>query len=106
LRYGVEYRVGAEEEFPLRIGYIYDTKVTNPTYPSAFGTPPAATHTATAGVGYRRPTWQVNAAFTRRMGSSQVEATDNLSCAFCGYPGKYQITMTGFYVDASVDLPI
>lgn len=105
-RVGGEYRLGKLPTIPLRIGYIFDSKVTNERYPSAFGTPPAPTHTLTAGVGYVEEHWQVNLAATRRMGSANVESTDNLACAFCGYPGKYKITMTGFYVDASVDLPM
>lgn len=104
-RNGVEYRIGDLPRVPLRVGYIYDTRVSNPVYPSAFGTPPGPTHTFTFGAGYVRETWQVNWAFTRRMGSATVETTDP-RCVFCGYPGKYEITMTGFYVDASVDLPI
>ncbi|RYZ08211.1 MAG: hypothetical protein EOO73_09110 [Myxococcales bacterium] len=104
-RNGVEYRIGDMPQVPLRIGYIYDSRVSNPIYPSAFGTPPAATHTFTFGAGYKRDTWQVNWAFSRRMGSATVDTTDT-RCVFCGYPGKYEITMTGFYVDASVDLPI
>jgi long-subunit fatty acid transport protein len=90
---------------PLRVGYIYDTRVTNPQYPSAFGTPPGPTHTFTAGLGFVQERWQINAAFTRRMGKATVDETDT-SCVFCGYPGKYKITMTGFYIDASVDLPM
>lgn len=104
-RSGVEYRIGDLPQVPLRVGYIYDTRVSNPIYPSAFGTPPGPTHTFTFGAGYKQETWQVNWAFTRRMGSATVDRTDP-SCVFCGYPGKYEITMTGFYVDASVDLPI
>lgn len=106
-RVGAEYRLGQEAIWPLRLGYIFDTQVTNEEFPSAFGTPPAPTHTVTAGAGYQRKTWQVNVAFSRRMGSTQVDETDPEGrCAFCGFPGKYSITMTGFYVDASVDLPM
>ncbi len=104
-RNGVEYRIGELPTVPLRVGYIYDTRVTNPQYPSAFGTPPGPTHTFTFGAGFVQETWQVNWAFTRRMGSATVDSTDP-RCVFCGLPGKYEITMTGFYVDASVDLPI
>jgi long-subunit fatty acid transport protein len=104
-RSGFEYRLGQLPKIPLRVGYIFDTRVTNPVYPSAFGTPPAPTHTFTAGAGFVQEHWQVNAAFSRRMGSTTVETTDT-SCKFCGYPGKYSITMTGIYIDASVDLPM
>jgi len=106
-RIGGEYRLGAAPQIPLRIGYIFDSQVTNELYPSAFGTPPAPTHTLTAGVGYVEETWQVNLAASRRMGSTTLETTDpDDRCVFCGKPGKYSITTTGIYVDASVDLPM
>ncbi len=106
-RMGVEYRLGRQSEWPVRVGYIYDTKVTNKAYPSAFGTPPAATQTVTAGAGYVAPHWQVNLAASRRFGSAHVNASDlGEGCAFCGFAGDYEITMTGLYVDASVDLDL
>jgi long-subunit fatty acid transport protein len=106
-RLGFEYRLGAHPLVPLRIGYIYDTKVTNKAYPSAFGTPPAPTHTLTAGAGYVAEHWQVNLAASRRFGSAaHVDASElGTGCNFCGFAGDYKITMTGLYIDASVDLP-
>jgi long-chain fatty acid transport protein len=106
-RLGAEYRLGDLPRIPLRVGYIYDTKVTNPRYPSAFGTPPAPTHTFTLGAGYVQERWQVNIAASRRMGKTHIDETAPVAeCAFCGFPGDYAITMTGLYIDASVDLPM
>lgn len=106
-RFGAEYRLGKAPTIPLRLGYIYDTQVTNSLYPSAFGTPPAPTHTLTAGLGYVQEHWQVNIAGSRRMGSTNVDVTNpDKRCPLCGFPGKYSITMTGIYIDASVDLPM
>jgi long-subunit fatty acid transport protein len=106
-RVGAEYRLGAMPFTALRLGYIFDTKVTNRAYPSAFGTPPAPTHTVTAGVGYVEQHWQVNLAASRRMGSTSIAADDlGKGCSFCGFAGQYKITMTGLYLDASVDLPM
>jgi long-subunit fatty acid transport protein len=106
-RMGLEYRFGQMPIIPLRVGYIYDTKVTNRAFPSAFGTPPAPTHTLTAGAGYVAEHWQANLAVTRRFGSTHIDETDlGTGCAFCGFAGDYEITMTGLYVDASVDLPL
>lgn len=106
-RAGVEYRFGDLPTVPVRLGYIFDSQVTNELYPSAFGTPPAPTHTATAGAGYVSKHWQVNLAVSRRVGSTQVDKTDpDGRCEFCGFPGEYAITMTGLYIDASVDLPM
>lgn len=105
-RTGFEYRLGQTAPIiPLRIGYIYDTRVTNKSYPSAFGTPPAPTHTLTLGGGYVAEHWQANVAFTRRMGSTHVDEVGT-GCQFCGFPGDYKIEMTGIYLDASVDLPM
>lgn len=106
-RVGAEYRLGRAPTIPLRLGYIFDSKVTNKAYPSAFGTPPAPTHTVTAGAGYVEQHWQVNLAVSRRMGSTHIDAADlGSGCAFCSYAGDYAITMTGLYVDASVDLDL
>jgi long-subunit fatty acid transport protein len=107
-RLGLEYRLGRAKEWPIRVGYIFDSIVTNPSFPSAFGTPPAPTRTFTAGLGYVREHWQVNVAASRRFGQTRVhsEGLDPMACRFCGYAGQYEITMTGLYVDASVDLSL
>ncbi len=106
LRLGAEYRAGARQRFPLRIGYIFDSRVSNPAYPSAFGTPPASTRTFTAGAGYVQETWQINLAVSRRFGSTHVNASElGKGCQFCSFAGDYSLGMTGLYVDASVDLP-
>jgi long-subunit fatty acid transport protein len=107
-RFGVEYRLRHPDwTVPLRAGYIIDSKVSNPAYPSAFGTPPAATHTLTAGAGYAREHWQVNVAASRRFGSTTISQEDlGEGCDLCSYAGDYSMTMTGLYVDVSVDLPM
>lgn len=113
-RTGVEYRLGSEPMIPLRLGYIFDSRVSNPRYPSAFGTPPGATRTFTAGLGVVMPTWQINLAVSRRYGEGYVPAAGLPDptvpqnpdlCRFCGFSGPYEISMTGFYIDASIDLP-
>jgi len=105
LRFGAEYRLGDDERaYPLRVGYLFDSAVTNPAYPSAFGTPPAPTHTVTFGGGYRTPSFQLNAALAHRFGSTSIAPGElGTGCAFCSYDGDYSITMTGFYLDASVN---
>jgi long-subunit fatty acid transport protein len=112
---GATFRVGGEyrlpgpvgSAIPLRLGYIFDTKVTNEAYPTAFGTPPAPTHTLTGGAGFDAGAWEVNAAVSRRFGSTTIDEDDLESgCAFCSYAGDYSIGMTGLYLDASVDLDI
>jgi len=107
-RFGLEYRLGQQQSWPLRLGYIFDSAVTNPAYPSAFGTPPGPTRTFTAGAGYRADHWQVNLAASRRFGEAHVleSELDHAACQFCAYAGQYEITMTGLYADVSVDLPL
>lgn len=105
LRFGAEYRLGQGNlRYPIRVGYAFDSTVTNPQYPSAFGTPPAPTHTLSAGGGVRSGALQVNLAITRRFGSTSI-APETLGegCAFCSYAGDYAIGMTGLYVDSSFD---
>jgi hypothetical protein len=91
----------------VRAGYVIDSTVGNRAYPTAFGTPPAPTHTLTAGVGYAERHWEVNLAASRRFGSTTIDETElRDGCDLCAYAGDYAMTMTGLYVDVSVDLPL
>jgi len=108
LRVGAEYRVwhdGAAhiDRVPLRVGYVYDTKTANATYPTAFGTPPGPTQVLTLGTGYNGGAWQANVAYAYRFGSGAVTNPDTRTCQFCSYAGKddYRIHLNGIYVDAS-----
>lgn len=108
LRAGIEYWVTPwVEGLAVRAGYVYDGKTTNPLYPSAFGTPPAATHVVTGGLGYAWQRWQVNVAYAHRAGTGTASpgmAGDEgyQPCAFCGLAGDYSIRINGFYADASL----
>lgn len=108
LRTGAEYRIIAGNiRYPVRIGYAFDSKVASEAYPSAFGTPPAPTHVFSLGGGFDPGVWQVNAAVVHRFGKTTVDASDlGDGCAFCSFEGDYEITMTGFYLDASFDLEL
>lgn len=107
-RFGVEYRIDVGAiRYPIRAGYAFDSSVTNAAYPSAFGTPPAPTHTVGLGAGFDPGIFQINAAVTRRFGSTSTSANElGTGCAFCSYAGDYSIGMTGIYLDASVDLSL
>ena len=49
----------------------------------------------------------MNAAVARRFGQTTVEASDlGTGCVFCSFEGDYSITMTGFYLDASVNIDL
>jgi long-subunit fatty acid transport protein len=110
VRGGVELRMGfvhALERLAVRGGYIYDSKTTNPQYPSAFGTPPGPTQVVTGGLGWKANRWQVNAAYGHRFGTGQVTQADVMSramvCRFCSEAGNlpYKISVNGFYLDFS-----
>lgn len=111
LRVGAEYRLLhderlARDRLALRAGYVFDSRVANPQYPTAFGTPPGATQVFTAGAGYDFGQWQSNVALAYRFGSATVTNADlnapgRKDCAFCGVSGDYAIHLTGIYLDAS-----
>jgi len=108
LRTGLEYRLGETQQVPVRAGYVFDGTVSNPRYPSAFGTPPGPTHSLTVGIGYRFTSVQLNAAYAYRFGTAQVDAANlapSTACRFCSQAGEYALRMHGFYVDASFSLP-
>ena len=106
LRWGLEYRALAGGELALRLGYVWDQKTANRTYPTAFGTPPAATHVFTTGAGYDGGPWEVHAAYAFRtsLGTTEITTADvapGRPCAFCGTEGDYGLTLHGLYVDFS-----
>jgi long-subunit fatty acid transport protein len=104
-RVGLEYLLGPESQIPVRIGYIFDGKVGNMMYPTAFGTPPVPSHSFTAGAGYRGEKWQTNLAFAYRFASSEITPADIVGaadCASCSKPGRdYNLKIMGFYFDFS-----
>jgi long-subunit fatty acid transport protein len=114
---GITFRGGLEYGLPipvlgmkLRAGYVYDGKTSNEKYPSAFGTPPAATQVITAGLGtgfkLGKVGMEVNLAYAYRFGAVEVTEADvdagTESCPFCSSPGDYDLKMHGIYVDTSL----
>lgn len=109
LRFGFEFRLGPEEELPIRLGYVYDDTVSSRAYPSAFATPAAPTRTFTFGGGYDTGSWELNLALALRSGGTRLdpaEVAPPASCPTCGFSGKYALTTTGLYVDFSTDLEL
>jgi long-chain fatty acid transport protein len=108
VRVGGEYRLGEQGEMAVRAGYAYDGLVSNSSYPTAFGTPPAPTHVFTAGAGYEAENWELNFAIAHRRGDATVTA-DNVAagdlgfCAFCSSPGDYRIRLLAAYIDFSYE---
>jgi long-subunit fatty acid transport protein len=104
-------RLGAEyvlvDRYALRAGYVFDGKVANAAYPSAFGTPPAASHSVTLGIGYLGDDFQLNLALARRSVSTSVapdDIGDDPPCATCAPPGDdFSLELYGLYVDYSID---
>src|SRR5204863_4254579 len=106
------------QKIPIRVGYIYDGQVSNPHYPSAFGTPPVASHSGTLGVGWRTDKLSVNVATAYRFASTSISprdtsdsdvgpggpTSDRYPCATCSRAGSdYSLWLTGAYLDVSYD---
>jgi long-subunit fatty acid transport protein len=108
LHAGAEYRLGTAQNIPIRIGYVFDGQVTSTRYPSAFDTPPAPTHSVTAGAGLVLDALRFDVAYAYRFGSHTVRAADlapRADCPLCGFAGDYAIQLHGLYFDVVVDLP-
>jgi hypothetical protein len=103
LRVGLEYTFDLKSvRIPVRTGYTYDGAVTSKAYPSAAGTPPAPTRTATLGTGLDRGNWETNIALTHRMGEVTIRESDlGEGCRFCSYAGDYRLRAIGLYLDFS-----
>ena len=115
LRLGLEYCLslesqGLDHRIKPRLGYVLDTQVGNKAYPSAFGTPPTDTQTATVGLGYDGGPWEINVAYAYRHGVVQIESDELAAadpeaeqCLPCSREGHYEIALHGAYVDFSYD---
>lgn len=106
-RFGIEQRFGREQQWPVRIGYLFDGKVANPRFPNAFGTPPSPTHSLTLGAGVRLTPVRIDLAYVYRFGSTTLDPADvapATECRFCGAPGDYKIGMHGLYLSVGGDL--
>lgn len=104
-RLGLEYLLGDASQFAARVGYVFDGKVGNRAYPTAFGTPPVPSHSITVGGGYRAERWQTNLGFAYRFASTAITPADVAGaepCASCSKPGPdYSLNILGFYLDFS-----
>lgn len=108
LRLGTEYRIalGKERAILPRLGFVFDARTGNKSYPTAFGTPPGPTYVLTGGVGYEHGPYNVNLAYGYRFGTADVSDADiqkGRTCAFCSKPGDYKIFLNGIYLDFSYD---
>lgn len=100
VRAGVD--VNFLEDWSARVGYIWDEQVGNLGYPSAFGTPPTDTHSATVGFGWRSGHFEANLAYAFRTGSVTItdeDTADSEVCLTCSQPGDYKLVLHGFYLD-------
>ncbi len=105
LRLGVEYVV--DQSYFFRGGFLWDAKVSNEQYPSAFGTPPTSTTTITAGFGYKcEDTWKLNFGVAHRFGGTDVDVgSPEETCLPCSGSGPYELSMTGLYLDFTYSFP-
>src|SRR5690606_38646680 len=103
-----EYRL-LDGKLPLRVGYIWENRVTSRPYVPAFGTPPGTTHVATLGTGYEIGALRMDVAYAYRTSKGRVtesqiaegRAGELGECSFCGFQGDYGLMMHGIYVSAS-----
>ena len=109
-RIGLEYTIAGK--WAARLGYIFDGATSNLHYPSAFGTPPTATHSFTVGAGYKTEDWELNVAYAHRTGSLDITPDDVhkdnkdpsdglLGCLTCSDAGRYEMNLHGAYLDFS-----
>lgn len=104
IRAGVEY--GVDNRWFFRGGFLWDGKVSQEDYPSAFGTPPTSSTTITAGVGFKcEDNWKLNFAVAHRFAATEVEKSPDEGCIPCSANGDYSLTMTGFYLDFMYAFP-
>lgn len=72
---GAEVRLSkADLEFPLRVGYTFESSFGSAGTLSSFDLPPAALHTVGLGGGVARRRWATNVALTGRLGGADGEA--------------------------------
>ena len=105
VKFGAEYRL--ESGTALRAGYAWDQGFSNPAYPNTFMTPPSDSHYVTLGAGYLGEDFSVNFAAVHKFQQSyyivETQIASKAECAFCGSSGLYESTLTGMFVDASVN---
>jgi long-subunit fatty acid transport protein len=107
--FGFEFRLGPDQEVPIRLGYIHDERVTSPAYPSPFAAPPGPVRTFTMGGGYDVGSWELNMALGITSGSAVVSPEDLAppgACPACGFAGEYGVSATGLYFDFSTDMEL
>jgi long-subunit fatty acid transport protein len=109
LRTGFEYHGLSFDKIgrlAFRIGYVYDGQTTNARYPTAFGSPPAATNSFTGGAGFDGGPWEVNIAYAHQRGgvdNLQVPAEASAECPLCSFSGESSVSVNGLFLDFSWD---
>jgi long-subunit fatty acid transport protein len=109
LHFGFEFRLGASEQVPIRLGYVYDEQVASRRYPSAFVLPPTPLRAVTLGGGYLAGDWELNFALALGGGSTTLlpsEVAPPAECPTCSFSGESGISVTGLYVDFSTDISL
>lgn len=70
-------------------------------------TPPSDSHYLTLGLGYRGERFSVNFAAAQKFQKpyyiEETQIASKAECAFCRSSGLYESTLTGLFVDASVN---
>ncbi|TFH31945.1 MAG: hypothetical protein E4H00_02480 [Myxococcales bacterium] len=103
IRWGGEYRL-FDDQWPLRLGFIYGSASTSASFPNAFAPPPSPEYYFTLGTGFNHDPWQVSFAYARGFASTYVDVSTSgflAECPNCGGPGQYVLKANHFLFDFS-----
>ena len=103
IRWGGEYRL-FDDQWPLRLGFIYGSASTSASFPNAFAPPPSPEYYFTLGTGFNHDPWQVSLAYARGFASTYVDVDTSAfitECPNCGGPGQYALKANHFLFDFS-----
>lgn len=103
IRWGGEYAF-FDDQWPVRLGFVYGSTTTSAEFPNPFSPPPAPEYMFTLGTGYHHDAWQISFAYARAFSSTFVDADTAgflTSCPNCGGPGEYALKANHFVFDFS-----
>lgn len=104
VRSGFEYRIpGRRVEFPIRLGYVWESEKSRRSTPDAFALPATSLHSFSLGLGYQTRGFRLASALVYRHGSTQITAAEMSSdCRDCSGAGAYSVHTLGTSVDAAL----
>ncbi|MEM8605766.1 MAG: outer membrane protein transport protein [Myxococcota bacterium] len=101
VRWGGEYAF-FDDQWPVRLGFVYGSRSQSLEFPNAFGPTPAPEYVMTLGTGYNHGPWQMSLAYARLWSSTNIEVDTTeflFTCPNCGGNGKYSAKGNFFFWD-------